>query len=64
MEVTTTKECIVIRGVIDAGIDNAPRFSGGRTFEHRRLHRVGERVMLSADESERLATLGAVKVIS
>ena len=62
-KVTTTNECIVIRGCIDAGIGNAPPGSYGRTFEHRRL-RVGDRVMLSADESERLATSGAVKVVS
>jgi hypothetical protein len=59
-----TKECIVIRGCVERNIANAPSGSGGRTFEHRRLFRVGERVMLSSDESERLVRSGAVKAVS
>ena len=62
-KVTTTNECIVIWAAYTR-IGNAPPGSYGRTFEHRRLFRVGDRVMLSADESERLATSGAVKVVS
>ena len=57
-----TKEAVVIRGCIDAGIGDAPPGSYGRTFEHRRLFHVGERVTLPADEVVRLARSGAVKL--
>jgi hypothetical protein len=58
-----TKQVVVVRGTVDMGIGNAPRFSGGRTFEHRRLYRVGETIYLSADEAARLARSGAVKAV-
>ena len=60
----TTKECTVVRGVVEVNISDAPRFSGGRTFEHRRLFHVGERVTLAADETARLTMSGAVKAVS
>jgi hypothetical protein len=58
------KQVVVVRGTVDMGIDNAPRFSGGRTFEHRRLLHVGERLSLTTGEATRLAELGVVKLVS
>jgi hypothetical protein len=36
---------------------------GGRTFKHRRLFRVGERVTLPAGEAARLAQAGIVAIV-
>ena len=58
------KQVVVDSGVVDAGINDAPRFSGGRTFEHRRLHRVGDRIWLTPDDSARLVKSGSVKAVS
>lgn len=57
------KQVVVVRGTVDRGIGNAPPGSCGRTFEHRRLYRVGEIISdLSADEAERLVRSGVAKV--
>jgi hypothetical protein len=59
-----TKQVVVIRGCIDAGISDAPPGSSDRTFEHRRLYRVGEIISdLPADEVVRLTRSGAVKAV-
>jgi hypothetical protein len=59
-----TKEVVIIRRCIDAGIGDAPPGSGGRTFEHRRLYRVGETISdLSADDAERLVRSGVAKLM-
>ena len=58
------KQVVVIRGSVDAGINDAPPGSGGRTFEHRRLHRVGDRIWLTPDDCARLVSAGAVKAVS
>jgi hypothetical protein len=61
--VETKQVVVVVRGTVDRGIGNAPPGSGGRTFEHRRLYRVGETISdLPADEAARLARSGVVKV--
>ena len=53
-----TKDVVVIRGCVECNIADAPPGSGGRTFEHRLLYRVGETVTLEASEAERLAKAG------
>jgi hypothetical protein len=59
------KQVIVVRGVVEANIADAPPGSGGRTAAHRRLYRVGETISdLPADEAARLVKSGSVTVVS
>jgi hypothetical protein len=59
-----TKQVIVIRGVVERNIVDAPSGSDGRTAAHR-FYRVGETIFdLSIDEAARLVKSGVVKVVS
>jgi hypothetical protein len=67
---------IVTRGVIDVPDANPATIAeqrlinqlgqghGGRTFKHRRLFHVGERLSLPDGEAARLAALGIVDLVS
>jgi hypothetical protein len=66
---------LVLRGIVDVPdtspaalaeqrlIERQAPGHGARTFKHRRLFHVGERLMLSAGDAERLARAGVVEIV-
>jgi hypothetical protein len=56
----TTKEAVVIRGTVEVSSGDLPPGILGRSFAGRQLFHVGQTLVLSASEFERLEKLGVV----